>query len=348
LYDIYVIKTPATKGSSQIEEDIEDHEQFDQIDFIQDLELGDAVEEINEEICAENDSNNSRNSNSNYNNNVSSNSSASQNVSEDLKIARLVIDTIAKTALASIRNDIVNVLQIGTSEESAINGDEVEEELKKRRYVIAFDGEQFQIKAITEAINDLLYGKIEWFKLAAMCSALSQPNDKMVSFRMLKFLTKGIYNKRTRVFISDQTSPYVTSCENLLKELPKASRQTFLLFLTYLPTFLSEAYTMSRISEGWHKSGLFPYNPAKILSYWPLYRDLTADTTQGIRNIIPNLVVRGRSIGFLTDDEVKQEISHLLPESCLPVYKDLQTYPVNRWRCMVEQRRHNCSQAKKR
>ena len=275
--------------------------------------------------------------------NSSSSNAPIKPVNEELEISRLIVKTIVNMAIESIKNDAKNKHKRSgevdynflSQQSSGPTSVDVAHEVDNSDLVIAFDGEQFQIKAITEYCADEENNPhIQWFKLAAMCSNTSQPNDKMPSFRIIKNLTNKLYGKRHCVTVSEQPSPYFQCCTSLFNEVPKASRRTFLRFLQYLPAFLSNAYTIDHISSGWSRSGLYPYDNRKILEYWPRFSSLSESESEGIIDSPPALTRQGAAVGFLTDNEVSQEMEHFLPDDIFITTKDLQTYPINRWRAI--------------
>jgi hypothetical protein len=217
-----------------------------------------------------------------------------------------------------------------------VDSTEVDRMMSALRIVMAFDGEQFQIKAVLEAILTKREPMVEWLKLAAMCSAFSQPNDQMSGFRIIKQRVKELFGNKEHwdVTVSkDPPSEYMKNCKEVLKDIPKASRRTFTLFFEHLPRLLNSAFTIDHVTAGWKRTGLCPFDPVRMLQYWPKWNDLSAEEGVGLTELVRELMARAREKGYLRDEEIVQKLRGILPESAFTVgHRDILSYAVNRWR----------------
>ena len=101
-------------------------------------------------------------------------------------------------------------------------------------------------------------------------SLVQQPGDKAETFRIIK---KDISRLKKDTNISPITPQYLKQKfvqENFLgKVSDSASKRTFKQFLIQLPELLERCLAVKHCREGWVKPGLWPYDAAKIMSYWP-------------------------------------------------------------------------------
>ena len=202
--------------------------------------------------------------------------------------------------------------------------------------LFTYDGETWQVKVIDKLISERhpLATNIKFFKFAAACSLTQQPNDKMPGFRILKKKYKMLEGVEINY---DHWPDYMTVCEEALSPVDPASTRTFLKFLLHLPTYLSDAYTMSKVKSGWESAGLYPYNPQHILNYWPNAATLTGEQSDGILDAISKLTATAKP-GFLSDHDVITVINPFLPTDITEEYlakpaEDRVAF--NRWRCVL-------------
>jgi hypothetical protein len=279
----------------------------------------------------------------------------------ETRVAELSVQALVDSARSSVKKDIRDrlagarqattactvALTQGSSQsgsqhvedEKKLN-DEARQLLQTTRYVMTFDGEHFHLQAMlrigTESDKDKeRYKSLEKFKLPAMCSAFTQPNDKMAGFRVVKAMQRQT-NGQTQLFhVVDERSLYFTNCESIVAGIADAaSRRTFLKFLQHLPRFLSTAYTVDNITKGWAMTGLWPRDNSKMLEYWPKYGELTRDQCEGILQAIEDLSPVFAAQGYIPDAQILEKIDPHLPEDCYvrERAKILQDYALNQWR----------------
>lgn len=270
----------------------------------------------------------------------------------DLRAATLAIDAIMHATTRNIEQHIENELKSHitrmaqrNSQESSedafskfsdceISRDDVNAEKNKLRAIICFDGELAQGKAIDKLIEfPNKYGIVyEYLKLPAQCSMISQPCDQAASFREFKrkvreYRRLGYFEEVAEpVYMND---PFLLS---MLSKLDSASRRTYKLFLLQLPSFLSHAFTVEKVKQGWKSPGLYPYNPLKIIQKWSGFRDITELAGANILKEIPNLASIVRRNGFLTADDILSLVGDFITTANIPVTKqNLEDYQVHRW-----------------
>lgn len=277
-----------------------------------------------------------------------STSTSTASTTHEAQTAQLTVSALAKAARSFVEQNLRAHFTIerqaatASQSQSSATSPEDEKEIEERiaeamktvRYIITFDGEQFQMEAIVKLGGDTRYIRLERFKLPAMCSAFTQPSDKMVGFKMVKAMQKKVNGEVTSIYVHNEKTAYVSSCEQIVACLEASSRRTFLKFLLHLPRYLSSAYTTERVMDGWHKTGLYPYSASKMLSYWPKFKDITDANANGLMGAIDALAIIAGQQGYLPDETIRAHILAFLPPECLPNQREkpLEDYPLNRWR----------------
>ena len=72
--------------------------------------------------------------------------------------------------------------------------------------------------------------------------------------------------------------------------------------------YLSSAFTLRHVQEGWKRAGLYPFDPASIMRRCTTWAELTAFQGRAILNAIPQLTETARQRGEITDDDMQDAV----------------------------------------
>lgn len=197
---------------------------------------------------------------------------------------------------------------------SAPTTEPTDAELQAERVMICFDGEQKGLEALLKVFVEEIGARPELkgfilVKLAAACSSRQQPCDVSPIFMVLKrFACSGH---------SPTLQPSSAALEKFLRtemlaEVPKASRDTFVNFLLHASSYIKHAFTEHNIQEGWKISGLFPYVVTTILNQCPLSATLSQVQSAAVIDAIDKLGEKMRLNGQLTDKDMQDAVGDAL------------------------------------
>ena len=143
---------------------------------------------------------------------------------------------------------------------------------------------------------------IHFGKLPSRFSFMSQPNDKMASFRIMKKeLKKWSWKNCT-----DPEPGYFTYLSlRLQARFPNAARRgLYLHFFKHLGRLLSKAYTQCIVCSGWKGCGYYPPCPLKMLANFRWWKDLDIDLREAVATGLPKLRLNFNNIqGYFLESQ---------------------------------------------
>lgn len=189
---------------------------------------------------------------------------------------------------------------------------------QKDRIVFLLDGEYFQITTIFDNLIDYFNRKelrIEFVKFPAACSLSFQPNDLMVSFKLIKFYISH-ETFWTEKFEKMKTTPVWVTKSKELTGMKPASRHTFVKLLRAIPYIFANAFRMDIVVSGWNvggfesdAEGFARVNTEQILTHWQYFRSVSfAESVLVKAACCRSLALRALSEGILKDRDITDEL----------------------------------------
>ena len=184
--------------------------------------------------------------------------------------------------------------------------------------LVMLDGEYNQIHAIIgeAALADLARAnQLVIVKLSASCSKTQQPNDVMCSFLLLhKYYRSSQF--REMDITTAVRPPHMQHAMELIKEIPKASRDTFEKYFLSLNLINGTAFTPSNIMKGWYLPGVgSPPSVERALRLCPtITKSLTPEQFQNTIKKTIAIAVNGVSLndggcgGTISDAVMEAEL----------------------------------------
>jgi hypothetical protein len=136
----------------------------------------------------------------------------------------------------------------------------------KQHGLFSMDGDQDQIKAFLDEEEKLsqqfVTRDIEVLKYAASCSAIQQPNDVGPTHKALHQAISYATSTANSLINNDALETQITKIKaNLSKTTPKKIWR----LIKVVQPLLSAVFTSPNIIEGFQESGIWPYDPDRIL-----------------------------------------------------------------------------------
>lgn len=194
---------------------------------------------------------------------------------------------------------------------------------KSKRAVFTLDGESLHLSSTQDYILSRLNNSgpfhVEFLKFCAACSLAEQANDKTQCYKLMKqFNRKMTYNKAPT---QPQWLKHVLDKWKRHNLFSAADLKTFKTFLCNWPSIRSKAFTIQNIQSGWRLSGLYPFDPIRMLEFWPFWREL-ADQEKGEEilqaidllavDLREDVALNNESPGFLTEDLLRNRLLHII------------------------------------
>lgn len=210
-----------------------------------------------------------------------------------------------------------------------------------RKALLMLDGEYYQVKSILDhGLGEMSNGaRILLMKLAAACSKTQQASDVMKSFLILHayFDSEQFHSLDLKQMLLPQYMPYV---ENLLKDVPSASRETFLRYFAVLPTVLATAYKPNTVTDGYMKSGTNAFlNPRRVLMNCPsiaknLSTEQLDELVKRMYDVAAEAVEAGHT-GTVPDDFLEERLQDLIGPVTERGSTSTTDKVVNQWRATI-------------
>jgi hypothetical protein len=170
-------------------------------------------------------------------------------------------------------------------------------------FIIILDGDQQQVRMIlTPRIREMASElNIHFGKLPSRFSFLSQPNDKMASFRVIKKETRKWSWKNC----TDPAPGYFAYLSHKLQaRFPNAARRgLYLHFFKHVSRLLSKAYTHQIVCSGWRDCGYYPPSPLKMLASFRWWRDVDRDLREIVCIGLPKLRQHFKVQGYFLEEQ---------------------------------------------
>jgi hypothetical protein len=215
--------------------------------------------------------------------------------SAETKFGEMMLDKCIFPALVSSRNA-----------RQAEAGRESEE---KDPILFTLDGEFGLMRAlIRRLMTKWSPERIMQFKLAAAFTLASQPCD------LARFF--AIFNQLCQApdFMDPPSYPapwFLGSLVAYMSEIKMdaGSRTTFTNYFHRLPTMIGQCYTPKVISDSFVSASYYPFNPAELFAKNAQICSLEDEEMDNlIDKVIPELGEIGKSLGFISDDEIKKTL----------------------------------------
>lgn len=135
--------------------------------------------------------------------------------------------------------------------------------IQSNRVIVFYDGAQEQ-SLIHASQMDPSY---ETAKSNGACSPIFQASDTSRSFMDFRRLLHSL--EMIQVLEAKDTDIHythiMTKVEKILSNMDMRSRRTYVRTFSKIPEFLSISYSSEKITEGWRKSRIWPYNQKEVL-----------------------------------------------------------------------------------
>lgn len=181
----------------------------------------------------------------------------------------------------------------------------VKSKIKIIKWGLCTDGEETQIRILTELMNGLTeMQRLEIIKWAGSCSGTLQPNDLMRGFAITRrFITSQVYRDWEPSYDPNKQSLAARNLQSILtaKKMAKGHRDTFVKFVDSLSFLKPQAFSKKNILKGWSI-----YNSDSvdtILEQCTTWPDFSSEQKQRVRDAIPFLTTSmGAGLGMIDED----------------------------------------------
>lgn len=175
--------------------------------------------------------------------------------------------------------------------------------------------------------------KLYLVKLAANCSKTQQPCDVSPLYRSMKEKLKAWKLDQKAAVMARVLPGYVAVVEDRLSPLAKGSKEVYREFFVLLPALLSAAGTLDNVMQGFVDSGLWPFDPERMLHLVTVSRQWSSESwTAALASLEPLSAIVGVK-GQLTDDEIASALCEGFPRrdalAYVPETKKRTTLPLH-------------------
>ena len=171
-------------------------------------------------------------------------------------------------------------------------------------FIILLDGDQNQVRMLLTTImrERAAALNIHFGKLPSRFSFISQPNDKMPSFRIMK---KEVKKWSWKNSTDPDPLHFMYVLGRLQPRFPHAARRgLYLHFFKHLARLLSKAYTHQIVCSGWRECGYYPLNPLKILNGFRWWREFDAELRTVVATCLPQLRLHFDIQGYFLEEQL--------------------------------------------